>query len=278
MNTLHIKAFTLVELIVVITILAILGTISFLSFQSYNKSARNSVRLDAISKIATIIENQKNLWMNALAFTFTGSEVPLASIAGTGAIVELDYKAGEYNAQTLGLQEAQYLDPLSGKKYLMWVTTKKGTKFQLATFLEEGSQIQTKVIGTYTPRQSLPILGTGEIDKNTFTLSGYENIGLFSQYDYLTGATLPANSFITDISNDGLVLTLSQAFTGPATEIALWQDEVEGLIYGDGAPLQEAIYTGSSTSTSASSSTSGSGGPTTCVFGSGLYGTCTFGS
>ena len=53
------QGFTLVELIVVITILAILGTISFISFTSYNQSARNSIRLDGISKVATILENEK---------------------------------------------------------------------------------------------------------------------------------------------------------------------------------------------------------------------------
>lgn len=54
------KAFTLVELIVVITILAILGTVSFVSVQGYSQAARNSLRLDNVSKIATVIENFKN--------------------------------------------------------------------------------------------------------------------------------------------------------------------------------------------------------------------------
>jgi len=42
------KAFTLVELIIVITILAVLALISFISIQGYSKSARNSIRIDAI--------------------------------------------------------------------------------------------------------------------------------------------------------------------------------------------------------------------------------------
>jgi prepilin-type N-terminal cleavage/methylation domain-containing protein len=53
-----VRGFTLVELIVVITILAILGTISFFSVQSYTESARNSIRIDAISKIATNIDTK----------------------------------------------------------------------------------------------------------------------------------------------------------------------------------------------------------------------------
>ena len=52
------KGFTLTELIVVITILAIFGTISFISIGGYTDSARNSVRIDGIGKIATALENK----------------------------------------------------------------------------------------------------------------------------------------------------------------------------------------------------------------------------
>lgn len=106
------KAFTLVELIVVITILAILGTISFISFQGYNESARNSVRIDGVSKVATVVENEKIGGKNLLAYTAGGQEIPNAQIAGTGAIIDTDYKAGDINAQALNIEEEQFSDPL----------------------------------------------------------------------------------------------------------------------------------------------------------------------
>jgi len=56
------KWFTLVELIVVITILAILWTIAFISLGSYTTLARNAVRLDGISKVATVVENKTLGW------------------------------------------------------------------------------------------------------------------------------------------------------------------------------------------------------------------------
>jgi len=51
------KAFTLVELIVVITILAILATIAFISLGGQTDKARNTVKKDAVAKLATSIDN-----------------------------------------------------------------------------------------------------------------------------------------------------------------------------------------------------------------------------
>jgi len=131
------KAFTLVELIVVITILAILGTIAFVSLQSYTSFARNAIRLDATSKIATLIENLKIGWVKTTSLVLTWDEVPWASIWWTWAIVWTDYQSWTPNYTALGIKRDDFIDPLTWGEYRIWVITKLKWKYEVTSSLED---------------------------------------------------------------------------------------------------------------------------------------------
>jgi len=282
------KGFTLVELIVVITILAILGTIAFISLQGYTKTARNSVRLDAVSKLATSLDSYKVQWKNLMAFAFTGSEVPSAQIGWTGAIVGTDYIAWSLNAQSLQIKPEQFQDPLTGGNYLIWVTSKRGGLYEAAAMMEVGTSQKAKVMWVYVPRNAELVLGQWNVGESTYLLSNYGDIGKIVKGDFITSPSLPTGTQVTFVSNDGATMRFNNNFTTPGTQISLASNEVTGLIVGIGwnpvindseTELPYGLWSSSSSwgwSSSSSSSSSGWGGA--CEFGTGEFGTCTFGS
>ena len=143
-NKLHLQWFTLVELIVVITILAILWTVAFLSLQNYSTLARNSIRLDWVSKVATIVQTKKQVWMNILSFADTGQEVSWAQISGTTADIWVDYQAWTINTSALWVKTEDFSDPLNWQLFRMLVTKKKWGQYQVVATLEEGSTTTSK--------------------------------------------------------------------------------------------------------------------------------------
>lgn len=281
--------FTLVELIVVITILSILGTVAFISLGSYNKSARNAQRIDHVSKLATVLASSKIQWINLLAFNDTGSEVPNAQIAGTWAIIGQDYKAGNFNEIAFQVNAEQFTDPLFDKKYIVGVTSRKAGSYETATIIEDGENLRAKVIGVYTPRVSTPILWSWNIGSPTFTLGNYADINTLMVWDYVTWSTIPAGTQVSSISSDGTLIRLNQDLTTVTSSLALATTEVAWLILWTSGinPVidewSELPYNWGWSSSpwagaSSSSSSSTSGWASTCIFGSGPYGACTFGS
>ncbi len=275
--------FTLVELIVTITILAILGTIAFISLQGYTKTSRNAVRIDEINKIASIINTKKVSGTSLLAFSNDGSEVPNAQLQWTGA-TNLDYKAGTYNEVTLEIKESDFLDPLSQNKYLVGVTTKKTWDYEVAASLEESSNLQARVVGSYAPRTVEPISGTAVSWGTVLKLSNYNDIGYFLVNDYIDDSSIGTWAYVTNISPDGMEITLSEPFSADVTSIELKTPEVGWLIYwvwsagpviNGGSilpywPAQAPTWGWGVPPTGSSSSSS------TCIFWTGTFWGCNF--
>ena len=228
------RGFTLVELIVVITILAILWTISFISFTSYNQSARNSIRLDGISKVATILENQKITWKNLLWFSNGGQEIPNASVAGALLTVNTDYVAGEINPTAVSVQLRQFSDPVTGDSYRLWVTGKKSTQYEVATTIQEGSLEVAKVVGTYKARLSTLFPGAGDAGSRSITLSDVSSIRQILVGDIVWGPGIASGSEVTSISGDGLTINIDTVLTWTVTGIGIALVETPGLILWEG--------------------------------------------
>lgn len=125
----HLKAFTLVELIVVITILAILWTIAFISFWSYTTSARDSNRLTDIKNMWIALWNYYNkVWSypmpsNSTTITYSGWA--------------LFHHWSFWESTLSNVQELNKLpkDPLFGVLYNYGVTNQKNT-YELGYILE----------------------------------------------------------------------------------------------------------------------------------------------
>lgn len=222
--------FTLVELIITITILTILGTVAFVSVQGYSQSARNAIRIENIGKIAVVVDNKKINGSNILWLNHTGSEVINAQIAGTGAIIWVNYKAGELNEIALGVWRDQFIDPLSQEEYKLGITSQKWWSFQVAAAIEDDNIAKAKVIGTYTPRESININWTSGLGTSRIQLQDYTMIGKLFTGDTLTWSLVPPDTKITSISYDGIIISLNKGTISNTWFIALANNEVEGLI------------------------------------------------
>ncbi|MDD2917097.1 MAG: prepilin-type N-terminal cleavage/methylation domain-containing protein, partial [Candidatus Gracilibacteria bacterium] len=103
--------FTLIELIVVITILVILGTIAFLNLGGFQRSARDSSRIENLSNL------KKGLDMFQIK---TGSyPVPENTVSVTASGITIGYQgfAKELTERTIGLSVGGTRDPLDTSIY-----------------------------------------------------------------------------------------------------------------------------------------------------------------
>ncbi|EKE27452.1 MAG: hypothetical protein ACD_3C00205G0005 [uncultured bacterium (gcode 4)] len=128
----HIKAFTLVELIVVIVILAILATIAFLSFSSQSSSARDSTRLADGSNISKGLSVH-----NALSWNYPMPEWPI-SITASWTQISYQWNAGQNTLNMIKM--SGWKDPLDWSYYTYSVNSER-TKFEILQFLENPNNI-----------------------------------------------------------------------------------------------------------------------------------------
>ena len=224
------KAFTLVELIVVITILAILWTVAFVSLQEYATYARNAVRLDGISKVATVVQVKTQAWIWVMSFVGSGNEVPLAQIWWTTAIVGNDYKAWDINTTALEIKGEDFSDPVNDNLFLIWATTKKWVQYEVASSVEDSWSDRAIVNGNYEPRASETLVWTGILLENTFTLSDARDINKLFKWDTISWTGMPTDTTVQSISNDGLTITLSNNFSADSNAIQLASSETSGMI------------------------------------------------
>ncbi len=228
------KGFTLVELIVVITILAILGTISFISFTSYNQWARNSIRLDGISKVATILENEKTIGKSLLWYSNGWQEIPTASVSGAPSIIGIDYIAWDINPTAVSVQLRQFSDPVTGDSYKLGITTRKSTEYEVATTIREWSLDVAKIAGTYSPRPPTSFPASGDIGDISITFPDISSIGHFFASDLITGIGIAPGTTVTTVSGDGLTLNIDTPLIWAVTQVSLAEQETAGLILGVG--------------------------------------------
>jgi prepilin-type N-terminal cleavage/methylation domain-containing protein len=248
------SGFTLVELIVVITILAILGTIAFISLGSYTADARNSTRLDGISKIATAVENGLISATPVVAYVadsanaLTGQNVGWVALT-TGA----NYNAGNMNASALNVNADQFKDPKDTTQgYRIGATVLGGTRFQVAASVEDGSSARKSAVrGSYTQRTNatkpIVVTSTGGVNQITgVRLTVVTDINFFNEGDTTTAGV------ISTISNDGLNMVIVPSVTNSSpTTIALSSSEALSII-GDAntvtaATLANPVVDGSGT-------------------------------
>ena len=235
------KAFTVVELIVVITILAILGTIAFISLGSYTGDARNAKRTDAVSKIATSIENALIDGKAAASFAADNTSA-LTSIAVngvTGASVT-GYQAGEANYTALNIKAEDFKDPSNDASYVVGATG--SNQYEVAAALETNGAKEARVMGNWSPRTVVSSTATGAIDGNTFVIASGSDINKIRKGDTVdigTGTDL----VVQKVSRDGLTLTFTDLTSATGTEVALAEAESDGLI-GSEADLAVAVIEG----------------------------------
>jgi len=222
--------FTLVELIVVITIIAILGTIAFISLWSYTTLARNAIRLDGISKVATVVENKTLDGINILAFTDTGQEVSNAEIGWETSTIWVNYQAGEINTSALELKSEDFSDPSNSQLFRMWATTKKRWQFEIVTTVEEWGTDRSKIVWTYEPRISEILSWSWVLWEKQFVLSDPSDLNKLYRWDIVSWTGVSSDTEVQNISADGLTLTLSNVFTANSNGIQLWSDEVSWLV------------------------------------------------
>ena len=207
------KAFTLVELIVVITILAILGTIAFISLGSYTGDARNAKRTDAISKIATSIENALIDGKSAISFvTGTASrlgdtELSIAGESGTD-VDATEYTAGDTNYTALNIKGDDFRDPDSDVAYPLGATD--GNKYEVAAKLEDDAGDAARVMGNWDGRTAAPVAGS-RVSDSSFKITSGGDINKIRKWDQVTFITNPAGNEVTTtvvkVSRDGQTLT-----------------------------------------------------------------------
>lgn len=249
------KGFTLVELIVVITILAILGTIGFLSLQGYSANARDSKRTSDLRTIVSTYNTKQTEGISYFNLVTTVAAKVLASnsIAGKtpGAT---EYTAGKPNYLALGINSGNFMDP-NNVDYPVGATTLDGSAFQVAAKLENGGTSMALVQGNYISRTQSAVTATNTVTTTSPTIViGAADVGKFKKGDTVVGVTtivLPGSTTITNISGDGLTLTLSaNPTTGAAAgagTIQLAASETAGLIAGSTTAVANVVQNSSTT-------------------------------
>lgn len=220
------KAFTLVELIVVITILAILGTIAFLSMQWYSADARNAKRTSHLKSIENAINVGSTSGTPLLAYaSTTANDLTTTSIAWTGT-TSTDYKAGPADYSVLGIKQADFIDPLTNDSYVVWVTTKIGWKFEVASINEAGTTKTARVTWNYVKRLAATAVTPTAWSGTTLVTIGDSDINKFKVSDTVTDGT--STWTVTNISADGTKLTLD--FNSDGTALSLPTNEQDALV------------------------------------------------
>ncbi|EKE26026.1 MAG: hypothetical protein ACD_4C00465G0001 [uncultured bacterium (gcode 4)] len=129
--------FTLVELIVVITVIAILWVISFLSFSTYNGNARDSIRVEDLSKLQKGLETY--LWKN---WNYPEPNWVLTDVNFSWSVIWSQWTVWDWLVQSIWNLNKKPIDPLSQKEYSYSVTKNQFKKsFELSSDIEWGNVI-----------------------------------------------------------------------------------------------------------------------------------------
>jgi len=224
------KAFTLVELIVVITILAILATVAFVSLGGQTDNARNTVKKDKLGKLATSIENARTngLALSSFASGVTANQIT-GTIAGTWVVVGTNYNAGDINLTALDVKAEDFTDGETNS-FKYGYTTKTSGKYELAATIKEGDLQKAYVVGTFQPRTTDTITGTGTVKngKTYIALHNATDIKKLGYGDYITNGTTQGT--IIAVSPDYMTLTVNADLGNGALTIGLASADEPGLI------------------------------------------------
>jgi len=228
------KAFTLVELIVVITILAILWTIAFLSMQSYSADARNSKRTSHVNAISNSVNIWITQWASIISYvTNSGSALSNIKIAWTWAEVWVDYNAWPVKYESLNMKQQDFVDPSSNTPYVLWVTTKIGWKYEVATINEVWTTKTAFINWNYVPRANT-LINTSTWIANTWSwyktmVLPSDKINSFFLWDTILAGT--STWKVTIVSKDLSNITFD-GNNADADTIQLAEPEDAGLING----------------------------------------------
>jgi len=220
-----------VELIVVITILAILATVAFVSLGGQTDNARNTVKKDKLGKLATSIENARTngLSLSAFASGVTANQIS-GTIAGTWVIVGKDYNAGDINLTALDVKAEDFTDGETNS-FKYGYTTKASGKYELAATIKEGDLQKAYVVGTFQPRGTDTITGTGTVKngKTYIALHNATDIKKLGYGDYIKNASNVEWTIIA-VSPDYMTLTVNADLGNGALTIGLASADEPGLI------------------------------------------------
>lgn len=215
--------FTLVELIVVITILAILGTIAFISLQWYTSDARNAKRTDDIGSIESAMNNLMAGGQNITSFVMPKTENQLSNplIGWTATTVWSGYDAWTPNFASLWINAAEFKDP-KGADYVIWITTKRGWKYQIAATMENWSgPLFAKLKWNYFARWIDTVTTLSWSDSKTLMINEPQKINFFDIGD---------NTTAWDIVNIKTWSNLIFAAIPTSLSVRLLEAETEWLI------------------------------------------------
>lgn len=181
------SAYTVLELVFAISIGIILSTIAFLNYTSYNKSARDSSRLNdltLINKWISLFYSEKNLYpqpSDGVNVTFSGANVWTQGTVWDSVI------------RNLGTLTRKPVDPLTNIDYTYSLSS-KGNEFQIASALEK----EKNALANGVIQQSY---ADGTIDGYARILGNYNGVILFTStwgVDY--GLAIPS-LIASDLSN-----------------------------------------------------------------------------
>ncbi|EKE26028.1 MAG: hypothetical protein ACD_4C00465G0003 [uncultured bacterium (gcode 4)] len=129
--------FTLVELIVVITVIAILWVISFLSFSTYNGNARDSIRVEDLSKLQKGLETY--LWKN---WNYPEPNWVLTDVNFSWSVIWTQWTVWDWVVQAIWNLNKKPIDPLNQNEYSYSITKNQFKKsFELSSDIEWGNVI-----------------------------------------------------------------------------------------------------------------------------------------
>lgn len=180
MRKMNKSAFTLVELIVVITILAILATVAFISLGGQTDNARNTVKKDAIGKLATAVENAR---VNSIAISsfaadnwdvLTNATDEISWVLVTTAATAGNIGAGDINLSALDVKADDFKDGTNNYKF--GYSKFRGGKYEVAGSLKQGEFPVAYLVGNYEPRTYATITWTGNAGEKSFKITADTDI------------------------------------------------------------------------------------------------------